>query len=191
MKSEKWNPTPFAAVLRMPPCPAKRHAYEAQEILSGDESPKISKIIREWEIFVRFSQAVELEIDPAEVEMLDPNFSSPPPPDLRCPVAGEMHYFELGEVIQEDLARASTARTRRRVLEPRIPLTKVWTPLEDIVTKKLRKAYNPAAKPLSLLLYYERDSPFWDFLQPLIQRRDAEIRTLFQASVFDFMWLFD
>jgi hypothetical protein len=39
-----------------------------------------------------------------DVVMLDPNSSNPAPPDLECCLVGGSQFFDLGEVIQEDIA---------------------------------------------------------------------------------------
>ena len=46
-----------------------------------------------------------LDINPAEVEMLDP-----PWPDLTVEVFGRPHYFEMGEVVPQDFLRADSKR---------------------------------------------------------------------------------
>jgi hypothetical protein len=57
---------------------------------------------------------VELaDIGRVDVVMLDPNSSQPPPPDLEYRQGHGSHFFELGGVIQEDIAAASAPKTRR------------------------------------------------------------------------------
>jgi len=171
----------------MPETPATRRVYDAQKILAGEQN---AKIIREWEIFVIFCQSVKLDIEPGGIEMLDPNSSSPPPPDLRCRLDGEHHYVELGEIVQEDLVRA-VAPGARKLIRDSIPITKVLTPLETMIEKKLSKSYCPTARPLSLLLYYDRGAPFWEQLQPLVREREEAILALTEGSSFQSIWLFD
>ena len=149
------------------------------------------QLLSEWEIFVRFCQAEGLTVDPADVVMLDPNSSRPPPPDLECHLAGKSHFFELGEIIQEDIAKALAPHTRRQITEARIPLARVWDPLERMLTKKLNKVYNSQARPISLLLYYASSPSFWKYLQPIVREREEAIQMIFERSVFDSMWLFD
>lgn len=71
---------------------ASHRAYDAMFcFLSGDDL----KRAREWDLFIRFCEALNLDVDPTEVDMLDP-----PWPDLKADVSGRSHYFELGEVVQ-------------------------------------------------------------------------------------------
>lgn len=103
----------------------------------------------------------------------------------------EMHYFEPAEIIQEDAVHASKRCEGRKFWDRHLPLTTVWTPLETILKKKLNKKYDPEAKPLSLLLYYERGSPSWELLEPLLMESKARVQATLEASVFDLVWLFD
>jgi hypothetical protein len=131
--------------------------------LRGDDL----KRAREWDLFVRFCEAGGLDINSAEVEMLDP-----PWPDLRAEVFGRPHYFELGEVVPEDFLRADSTRGKTLRLDPS-PLVAVWNPLEAIVKKKMKKRYAAGSEPLSLVLYWERNDPIRDVLGPLVEARKA------------------
>jgi len=150
LKPLKWSPKEFAHILRLPESPAKRRAYQAtQQML--DKSGM--KALREWETFTSFCQVAGFVIEPAGVVMLDPNSSSPPPPDLRCNIDGLPHFFELGEIIQQDIARALSRLESRPIAEPRMPLDMGLEPLEIILNKKLDTCYVAEARPISLLLY--------------------------------------
>ena len=164
MKPLEWSPEPFARLLTLAPSPARRRAYSAQRYLFGDRKLN-SRLLRDWEVFVQFCRAAGIDVDPANVEMLDPNSSTPPPPDLKCSIWGQKHYVELAEVFQESLACHSAPRARHPISNTP-PLTTVLKAFDTILNKKLAKSYNPGATPLSLLLYYDRDLPFWDVLQP-------------------------
>jgi hypothetical protein len=76
---------------------------------------------------------------PSDVVMLDPSSSHPAPPDLKCQLADGPHFFELGEIIQQNAAEASARLTRRLIAEGRMPVVRVWDPLEKMLTKKLKK----------------------------------------------------
>jgi len=148
--------------------------------LHGDDL----KRAREWDLFVRFCETGGLDIDPAEVEMLDP-----PWPDLMADVSGRPHYFELGEVVPEDFLRSESKRGKTLRIDYSAVLP-VWQPLESIITKKMKKRYAAEAAPLSLVLYAERDGSVWDVLRPLIEERRAELVEWFEAGGFDHLWLF-
>ena len=143
------------------------------------------KRAREWDLFVRFCEAGKLDVDPAEVEMLDP-----PWPDLKTDVFGHCHYFELAEIVQQDWVKALAQQEKKPIIDSPLPLTAVWSPIESIIQKKVTKKYESQATPLSLLLYSERNAPRWAVIETLIAERRSEIQANLENSVFDHLWLF-
>lgn len=161
---------------------ASHRAYEAMfYFLSGDNL----KRAREWDLFVRFCEAGQLGVDPAEVDMLDP-----PWPDLKAEVFGQAHYFELGEVVQQDWMKAQAQQEKKPIIVSPLPLTAVLSPLETIIQKRAGKKYEQRATPISLLLYWEQNAPQWAIIEPLVSERKPELRASFENSVFDHLWLF-
>jgi hypothetical protein len=182
MARERWDQRRFADLRAGRDSPASHRAYQAMFcFLSSDDL----KQAREWDLFVRFCEASKLGVDPAEVDMLDP-----PWPDLKAEVFGHTHYFELGEIVQQDWMRALAQPGKKPIIDSPLPLTAVWSPLESIIQKKVTKKYAPQATPLSLLLYSERNAPRWAVIEPLVEERKPEIRASFENSVFDHLWLF-
>jgi hypothetical protein len=181
MRPGVWDQRRFAE-LRASPSPGSRRAYEAMfYFLSGNDL----KRAREWDLFVRFCEVGKIDVDPAGVEMLDP-----PWPDLRADTFGCPHYFELGEVVQENWVKAEARKEKKPIDDSPLPLTAVWSPLESIIQKKVRKRYDPQATPLSLLLYWQRNAPRWKVIESFVKEREPQIRANFQKSVFDHLWLF-
>ncbi len=149
------------------------------------------KTFREWETFTSFSRAAGVAVDPACIEMLDPSSACPPPPDLKCSIDGSEHFFELGEIIQQEIAWALSRFSSQPIAEPHLPLDTILAPLEAILGKKLTKSYDSEARPISLLLYYNYDPIFWELLRPLVVEKMAEFRVRFESSIFDSIYLFD
>ena len=187
MKPAKWDPRPFLQVSRLPASPLKGRAYQAACEL---QSRMNLKTLREWEVFISFSRSVGVAIDPAQVVMLDPNSSHPPPPDIEYRSTPQSYFFELGEVIQEDSAEVLSPKTRRMIVETE-PVTRMWDPLWRLLTKKLGKSYSPQARPIALLLYYDNGPSYWEFLRPTVEEKVAEIQERVDAGIFDNVWLFD
>ena len=182
MAREKWDQRRFAELRAGRESPASYRAYQAMfYFLSGDNL----KRAREWDLFVRFCEAGQLGVDPAEVEMLDP-----PWPDLKADLFGQPHFFELGEVVQEDWIEALAYQEKKPIIDSPLPLTAVLGPFESIIRKKVRKRYASQATPLSLLLYWEQNAPPWTIIEPLVVERRSEIRASFDKSVFDHLRLF-
>ena len=182
MARKKWDQRRFADLRAARNSPASHRHYEAMfYFLSGDDL----KRAREWDLFVRFCEAGELGVDPADVDMLDP-----PWPDLHAKPLGNSHYFELGEIVDQDWMKALAQQERKPIIDSQLPLTPVLSALESIIQKKVRKKYAPQATPLSLLLYWEQNAPPWAIIEPLRVERKSEIRARFENSVFDHLWLF-
>jgi len=182
MTRQRWDQRRFAELRARRDSPASHRAYQAMfHFLSGDDL----KRAREWDLFARFCEAGELDVDPAEVDMLDP-----PSPDLKAEVFGQSQYFELGEIVQQDLMKALAQQGKKPIIDSPLPLIAVWSPLESIIQKKVTKKYARQATPLSLLLYLERNAPRWALIEPLVEERTPEIRATFENSVFDHLWLF-
>ncbi len=183
MRRKVWNPRHLAELpAKRRRSPAYERAYQARfYLLFGDDR----KRAREWDLFLRFCEVGNLEIDPAGVEMLDP-----PWPDLRAHIFGNLHYFELSEIVQEDWLRAEAQREKKPFDDWRLPLTEVSPPLITIIQKKCKKSYAPQATPLSLLLYWERNAPGWNVIEPVVKEREPDIRAIFEKSAFDHLWLF-
>lgn len=182
MKQRKWNQHYFAEVRARRRNPASHRAYDGLfQSLSGDDL----KRAREWDLFVRFCEAGTLDIDPDGVEMLDP-----PWPDLRADILGGLHYFELAEVVQEDWMKSEAQNDKKPIIDSPLPLAEIWSPLESIIRKKVKKTYDQQATPLSLLLYWERNAPSWMVIESFVKEREPEIRANFERSVFDHMGLF-
>lgn len=192
MKATNWNPKQFTDDLsrrfsKAPDSPSKHRAFQAaEEFLRSDQR----KVLREWKTFHSFCRCMDLE--PTDIIMLDPNSSSPPPPDLTCKLNGEPHYFELAEIIQQDFAEASSPKNQSRPSKPNGPVSKDWDTFVDAVTKKLEKTYSPDARPRSLLLYYDQSESFWKHLLPVIDDHATQIRESFlTASTFDYLFVYD
>jgi len=180
MARERWNQ--LAKLRASRDVPSSRRAYQALLcLLSADDL----KRAREWDLFVRFCEAGALDVDPAEVEMLDP-----PWPDLKAEVFAHSHYFELAEVVQQDWMKAMAEQKKQSIVHSPLPLTAPLSPLQTIIQKKMRKKYAPEATPLSLLLYSERNALHWAVIEPLVREREPEIRAAFDRGVFDHLWLF-
>ena len=189
MRAEKWDHRKFVDLQKLRfSSPAGRRAYKANQTLMGARG---CKRLREWEVFWAFCRATGLTTAVVDVIMLDANSSRPAPPDLECQFHDGVHFFELGEVVQQGVAKARAAVKERAIANELEPLRRIWDPLEKILAKKLKKEYNPEARPVSLLLYYARQSSFWTLLRPLVLAKAPDIQKIFELSIFASVWLFD
>lgn len=124
--------------------------------------------------------------------MLEPNSVTPPAPDLACRIGESVEYFELGEIIEEDLAR-SASEAEKHHAKSWGGTVSLWPAVESIFLRKCEKLYASQARPLSLLLHYGigRQASFWPFLQPEIESRSPWIMDCLSNSPFTAMWLYD
>jgi len=190
MRQKRWDPKQFIERFsKMPDCPATRRAYESGKYFLKTHE---RKLLREYEVAMSFCWHLGVEVS---VVMLDPASSHPPPPDIECQIANGSHFLELAEIIQEDIIEASVFSSKFPTLDttkPQEPLSKVWPTLWKTFTKKLGKKYHPDARPMSLLLYYDRADSYWELLRPVFEQKAAEIRnSLLDSGTFDQVFLFD
>jgi hypothetical protein len=142
----KWEPAVFHEACEKLPVRDQRRLWD-------DLKQQHKKLLFEWKTFWAFARVSGLDIDPGSIEMCDPNAASPPFPDVRCRVSGQLEYFELGEVTAEDLARkASIAMKNRSGVYG--GATSQRQPLARICLKKCRKRYTTNGRPLHLIMHF-------------------------------------
>jgi hypothetical protein len=129
----------------------------------------------------------------------------PPKPDMECTIAGKVVRYELGEVLESDLAegmnysgkqsqRKADARARgdeelansiQTVGGRQYPANAA---LERILRKKLTKPYLTDDIPTDLVLFYDTQYAWGPF--HYLQQWESELATLLARSSFDKIWLF-
>ena len=150
----KWEPAGFDHWFVKLPREKRQRAW-------NDLRQSEKKVYIEWRTFRAFASASGLDIDPRSVQTCDPNDAAPPLPDVRCLVSGELEYFELGEVTEEDLARTASIAMKKgqsvcgAFMSQRQPLVLIFL-------KKCRKRYTTNGRPLHLVLHFTvgRQSPW-------------------------------
>jgi hypothetical protein len=163
---------------------------------------------REREVFLGFIDAAHLPIDPQSVKSRKPDY-----PDIECVTRGSATgFFELGEVQWHDddapikssahaeavsgeranekeallaAGRDAEAEAIQTWVGVRIP---VLGSLLRMFNQKCEKLYETDGHPVSLLLYYSRESPDQPF-EDLFGIRDA-LRYMISRSPFSDVWLY-
>jgi hypothetical protein len=110
------------------------------------------KAQRERRVFTEFAEAAGLAVQQGSIIS-----ERPPAPDLSCVMAGANHHFELSEITDPKTASnlAVSIKTMRIVAW----MFKQDEPLIRAIQGKAEKNYKNLNGPLSLLLYYDRQSP--------------------------------
>ena len=181
----QWNPAVFEEWYAKQPTQTRQRAWDD---LKRDQQ----KVYIEWKTFRAFAAASNLDIDPRAVEMCDPNAAKPPLPDVRCLVSGELEYFELGEVTEENLARTASIAMKNRqsvyggVVSQRKPLVRIFL-------KKCQNRYTTNGRPLHLVLHFAvgRQSPFEPQLNDDLEKWRVLLVKRIRRSAFFSVWLYD
>jgi len=184
-KTASWEPAAFSYWYEKLPTEKRQRVWDA---LKRDQR----KVYNEWMTFRSFAKSSPLDIDPRSIEMCDPNSASPPLPDTRCRISGQLEYFELGEVTSEGLARTASIAQRNRVAVygggflQRQPLVRIFL-------KKCRNRYTTKGNPLHLILYFAvgHQSPFEPQLNYDMERWRMRLVERIRRSPFTSVWLYD
>jgi len=150
-------------------------------------------------IFLEFTNAVGLRPDCAPVKR------QPPMPDLECIIGGKRTLFELGEILESDLAKglAYSGKQSHKKMETlargdNATAGSIQTAgfrsfsanasLDAILRRKLAKKYKTTGLPSHLVLFYDQQTP-WGPFDYLLQWPD-ELASLIAGSVFKRVWIF-
>jgi hypothetical protein len=145
------------------------------------------KLYGEWLTFREFAPISSLDIDPRTIQNC-----LPPEPDIRCRVSGALHYFELGEVTDQGLAREAGIAAKQGQDIFGGSLSQLG-PLRRIFEQKQVKTYSTSGHPLDLLLYYRvgHQYPNTAWIKNEIGIRHQEIVTDLRKGPFRRLWLYD
>jgi len=157
---------------------AERAAYEA--LPNG-----VKTELEEIEVFDAFVAASGIAVD------ANTRVSSPAPePDIRCTVEGALHYFELGEITDRPVARATADALKYD--EPRGTAFSQTEPFTYIIGKKQTKTYTTNGAPVDLILYYRtQPAPWASYFTDMLASNKAALNALTNGGPFQRVWVFD
>jgi hypothetical protein len=146
-----------------------------------------AKEYREWLTFSRFAKASALDIDPRTIEN-----RKAPEPDIFCEISGGKHYFELGTVVDEKVAKGA-GDAARKGLDIHAGSCSPLEALRRMIEQKCSKTYMTNGLPVSLLLHYDVNlqTPRPNAVEAVISDSKQMALQQFQASQFDGIWFFD
>jgi hypothetical protein len=137
----------------------------------------------EMSIFLSFASASGLPIDEGSAESREPNY-----PDILCTISGERYFFELGRVINREVAEK--LNPNRRKPEGGFSYNQE-KPLVDIVKSKSAKAYKTEGAPVDLLLHFDLRLGSASTVERLIQSNPELLHSPATTGPFKRVWVFD
>jgi hypothetical protein len=156
---------------------AQRAAYET---LPNNEKTELEEL----EVFNAFAAVAEADIHSGS----GINARSPEP-DIRCTIKGQLHYFELGEITDQSVARCTADALKYD--EPRGTAFSQSEPFSYIIGKKRTKTYTSHGAPVELVLYYRSQSPpLASHFSELLARSAADLEALVANGPFRRVWIF-
>ena len=118
---------------------------------SAEEKARIERLI-----FFEFAKSANLSHD-LKVDLASIQSNDPPAPDVSCRIAGNLHYFEMTEITDNDLAKNVNISRREGVITG--GAFSQDKPLFKAISNKSQKSYLGLDGPLELLAYYEKQYP--------------------------------
>jgi hypothetical protein len=157
---------------------AQRAAYEA--LPNGTKTE-----LEEIEVFDAFVAAAGIAVDANSGAN-----ASAPEPDIRCTVAGALHYFELGEITDQPVAR--TLADALKYDEPRGTAFSQTEPFAYIIAKKRTKTYTTTGARVDLILYYRTQyAPWASYFTDMLTSNMTALDALTIGGPFQRVWIFD
>lgn len=104
------------------------------------------KRAEEMSVFQSFGSASGLSIDQGSPENRDPGF-----PDILCTISGQRNWFELGQIIHEEVAKKVNPK---RLKQDGGFSYDQEQPFLDLVKSKVSKQYVTEGAPVDLILHF-------------------------------------
>ena len=111
-----------------------------------------------------------------------------PLPDIGCTISGKPHYFELGEIISEDVAEAVNPKRWGR--DPGFSFSQE-NPFLYIVAKKATRTYTTDGAPVDLILHFDLKLGSRGVIDGLIQKHGERLKNLVTDGPFLGVWIYD
>src|ERR1035438_9422899 len=134
-------------------------------------------------VFTSFASASGLAIDAGSAANEDP-----PNPDIRCTISGNLHWFELGQIISPEVA--AKINPKRRSPEGGFSSDQE-IPFLDIVRKKATKNYETHGAPVELVLHFDLHLGSKGAVQRQIEKQAGLLHSLVTEGLFTRVWIFD
>ena len=146
----------------------------------GKEERKRAK---EMAVFKSFASASGIGVDEGSAKNHLPNA-----PDIRCTISGLSRFFELGEIINEEVA--AKINPKRQASAPGFSFSQE-IPFVEIIAKKKSKTYQTAGDPVDLILHFDLRLGSKSVVRGQIEKHAALLESLIADGPFSGVWIFD
>jgi hypothetical protein len=137
----------------------------------------------EMAIFKSFASASGIGMDEGSA------INHPPDaPDVRCTISGKPRWFELGQIINEEVA--AKINPKRQASTPGFSFSQE-DPFVEIITKKKSKTYQTAGDPVDLVLHFDLRLGSKSVVLGQIEKHADLLESLLADGSFSGVWIFD
>jgi hypothetical protein len=147
--------------------------------VKGDERKRTVEML----VFRLFASVSGLSIDEGSPENRNPDY-----PDILCTVSGQKHWFDLGQIIHEEVAEKLNPKRRR--LEGGFSYDQE-VPFVDLITSKASKKYLTEGAPVDLILHFDLRFGTAAAAQRLCEKHAGLLEALTTTGPFKRVWVFD
>jgi hypothetical protein len=134
-------------------------------------------------VFLSFAPASGLPIDEGSPENRDPDYA-----DILCSISGQKYWFELGRIINEEVADKLNPNRRKQAGGFSFNQE---TPFVYVVNEKATRNYETEGAPIDLILHFDRRFGSAVAAQLLCEKNEALLKSLTTTGPFNRAWVFD
>ena len=147
--------------------------------LRGDERKRTLEML----VFLSFASASGLPIDEGS-----PENGAPCYPDIACTISGQPYWFELGQIINEEVAEKLNPKRRKQEGGFSYDQEK---PFVERVNDKATKRYKTEGAPVDLVLHFDLRLGSAATVKRLIEKHATLLDSLTTVGPFKRVWIFD
>jgi hypothetical protein len=137
----------------------------------------------EMAFFQSFASASGLAMDEGS-----PLNHPPDAPDINCTISGKPHWFELGRIINRELAEKINPKRRTSVSGFSFSQE---DPFVEMITKKKSKKYVTGGDPVDLILHFDLSLGDRSVVERQIEKHTELLESLVTTGPFSRVWIYD
>lgn len=135
-------------------------------------------------VFQGFASPSGLPIDVGSAENHDPNF-----PDILCTISGQKYWFELGRIINEEVAEKLNPNRRKQ--ESGFTYDQEQPFVDLIKDKAANQNYRLDGAPMDLVMHFDRRFGTEGTVRKLCAKHSTLLKSLTTTGMFKRFWVFD